>query len=180
MRADNWYVFFVKTGQEKKAADEIKDAVKDDKVTHIELLVETLFRTKGKVNKETKSMFPGYIFIATEIGNDEFISRTTECSHRSKVIIKLLRYGNTSQAAVAEEEREALECLAQDNYCVKASKGFLAGDRIVVTEGPFAGRESTIKEIRQHKMQAVIEVEFMGSIRRATVGLEIVERLAGT
>lgn len=42
----------------------------------------------------------------------------------------------------------------------------------------FIGTKSIIKSVNRHKMQAVIEVEFMGGIRRTTISLEIVKRLS--
>lgn len=109
--------------------------------------------------------------------NDDFIKRAGECVQKSKVIIRLLCYGNTSEAVLRDEERAAIECLWQDSSCIKASTGFIEGDRIVVTDGPFAGRESVIKEIHPRRRQAAIEIEFMGGLRKISVGLEIVEKL---
>lgn len=174
--ADYLYVFWVKTGQEHKAADEIKKAFNDE-VTPLRLLVETFFRKQGKVTKEIRLAFPGYVFVVTEIGNDEFVKRTQESVWKSKAIIRLLCYGDTYDAAMRNEERAAIDCLWQGKDCVETSIGFIKGDRIVITDGHFKGQESIIKEIHPRRRQAIVEIEFMGGIRRATVGLEILEKL---
>lgn len=56
--SDYLYAFWVKTGQEEKAADEIKAAFNDE-VTPLQLLGETFFRKQRKVTKEIKIAFPG-------------------------------------------------------------------------------------------------------------------------
>ena len=174
--SDHWYVFWVKTGQEEKTAAEIKAAFKDD-VVPLQLTVETFFRKQGKVKKETHLAFPGYVFVATEIKNDEFVIRARECVHKSKSVMKLLCYGNVNEVAVRKEERVLIERIWQGKSCVEISTGFIEGDRIVVNEGPFIGRESIIKEIHPRRRQAIVEIEFMGGVRRITIGLEIMEKL---
>lgn len=76
-----------------------------------------------------------------------------------------------------EEERAAIDCLWQGKDCIETSTGILAGDHVVVTDGPFKGRESIIVSISPRKRQAIVEIEFMGGVRQATIGLEIIERL---
>jgi transcriptional antiterminator NusG len=173
---DYWYVFWVKTGYEEKAANDIRAAFPDE-VTPLQLMVETFFRKQGKVKKEIHLAFPGYVFVVTEIDNGDFVQRANECAWKSKSIIRLLSYGNTNEAVLHEDERSAIECLWPDNECIESSIGFIEGDRVVVTDGPFVGRESVIKEIHPRRRQAVVEIEIMGGIRKMTIGLEIVEKL---
>ena len=174
--SDHWYVFWVKTGQEEKAAGEIKAAFNDE-VIPLQLTVETFFRKQGKVIKETNLAFPGYVFVAAEIKNDEFIRRAKECIRKSKSVMRILCYGDANEAAMREEERASIECLWQGKNCVEASTGFIEGDHIVVTEGPLVGLESVIREIHPRKRQAVVEIKFMGGNRQAIIGLEIIEKL---
>mgnify|MGYP003735036107 CR=1 FL=1 len=75
-----------------------------------------------------------------------------------------------------EEERAILDNLWQGKNCIKVSTGFIKGDSIVITDGPFVGRESIIKEVHPRRREAIVEIELMGRICQATVGLEIVER----
>ena len=174
---EKWYAFFIKTGQEAKAAEEIKGAFEAGEVVHLEFSMEKLFRKKGVVHKEKGPMFPGYVFISTYIENDEFRVRTQDCIRRSKSIIKLLRYGRTDQAVMWEDERTALKRLLPNNHCIEASKGLIEGDHVVIIEGPLKGWESMIKSIDRHKMQVVIEIKLLGAIQQAVVGLEIMEKL---
>lgn len=75
--SDFLYVLWVKTGREEIALKQIKNSFGEE-VVPLELLVETFFRTQGKVIKLTKLAFPGYIFLTSEIENDEFIFRARE------------------------------------------------------------------------------------------------------
>jgi len=174
---DYLYVFWVFTGQENKAIKEIKSTFRDNEIVHLQMLVETFFRKQGKVKKETKIAFPGYVFILSEISNDEFIIRSRETIRKSNHVLKLLRYGNSCEAALRKEERMAIERLWQSEDCIAASTGIIAGDKVIVTDGPFKGRESVIKEIHPRRRQAIVEINFMGEIRSMAVGLEIVEKL---
>lgn len=172
--SDFLYVFWVKTGQENKAINEIK-AVFCYEASPLQLFVETFFRKEGKITKEIRPAFPGYIFVATGISNDEFIVRAKKCVSTSKSIMRLLCYGDTNDAAMRDEERAAIDSLWKGKGCVETSAGFLKGDRILITEGHFKGQESIIKEIHPRRRQAVIEIRFMNELRRVTVGLEIIE-----
>ena len=174
--SDFIYVFWIKTGLEEKAAEEIK-ATFNDEVTLLQLLVETFFRKQGKVKKLIHNAFPGYVFIVTKISNEQFIIRAKECVRKSNTILRLLCYGDTNEASMHEGERAAINRLWQDKNCIEVSIGFIEGDHIVITEGHFKGRESVIKELRPRRRQAVVEIEFMGGIRQMTVGMEIIKRL---
>ena len=175
--SDYLYAFWVKTGQEEKAVEEIKETF-DGEVSPLRLLLETFYRKQGKVIKETQLAFPGYVFIAAQIENDDFVKRARECVWKSRAIIRLLCYGDTNIAAMKVEERVLIDCLWQGRECIETSIGFIKGDRIVITDGHFKGQESIIKEIHPRRRQAVIEIEFMGGTRRMMVGVEILERLS--
>ena len=175
--SDFLYVLWVKTGREEIALKQIKNSFGEE-VVPLELLVETFFRTQGKVIKLTKLAFPGYIFLTSEIENDEFIFRARECACQSLSILKPLRYIGTFRAAMWEDERAAIDYLWQDKNCIETSTGFFEGDHVVVMNGPLKGRESIIKEIHPRKRQAIVEIEMMGRLISITIGLEIIEKLS--
>jgi transcriptional antiterminator NusG len=62
-------------------------------------------------------------------------------------------------------------------YVTEESKGFIIGDKIIVTSGPLKGRESIIRKIDRHKRRAEIEVAFLGDIRRINVALEVISKV---
>ena len=174
---DFLYIFFVRTGQERKALMEIQSAFDEPETACSIPTVETLFRNQGMVRKEISLLFPGYVFLESPVRNTEFWNRAKKMSRGSTHILRPLCYGDTNLAAVHEEEREVLDRLWPRNHCIEVSKGVIVGDRVMITEGSLIGFESFIKAINRHKMQAVIELAFMGEKRLVTVGLEILEKL---
>ena len=57
------------------------------------------------------------------------------------------------------------------------STGHIIGDEIIIASGPLAGTKGIIKKINRHKKEAEIEVDLMGNVTRARVGLEIVSKV---
>lgn len=174
---DYWYVFFIKTSYELEASKEIVSSFELNEVKPLHFLVENHFKKQGEVLKQNRMVFPGYLFVSSQLTNDEFILRVQDCVRKSRTIIRLLYYGDSMQAAIKQEERGLLESLWKGKQSLEVSYGFFYGDRVYVVTGPLVGCESIIKRINRHKMQAVIELEFMGSLRNITVGLEILQRI---
>ena len=168
----NWYVFFVKSGQEIKAADEIKVCFPDEVETRI-LSVETFFRKGGSVRKEKNIVFPGYVFVLSGLENDPFVIRSKALTLRSDLIYKILFYGDTRQAALDARDAGLLEKLWMGQNCLETSIGIMDGDKVKIIGGPFVGQESMIRKVNRHKRQAVVEIDFMGEARQITIGLDI-------
>ena len=173
---DYMYVLWVKTGREEQALKQIH-IVFGDTVTCIHLLVEKFFRKQGKVFKIIKPAFPGYIFVTTDIENNDFLIQAKKCTRNSMSILKPLCYNGTYQAAMREDERAAIDLIWQGKDCIETSTGFFVGDHVVIIEGPFKGRESVIVSISPRKREAIVEMEFLGTVRRVTIGLEIIEKM---
>ena len=122
-------------------------------------------------------MFPGYVFAESDLGSIEFLQRIHHFIRASKDIIRILRYGNSDEIAVREEERTTLLRFCNDDYCIESSMGFIEGDKFYIESGPMVGMESVIKEINRKKMEASFELEFMGNITQFTVGLELLKKI---
>lgn len=56
-------------------------------------MLETLFIRAGRVKKELSIMFPGYVFVETDLESKEFRQRTLQITRTSKDIIEILSYG---------------------------------------------------------------------------------------
>jgi transcriptional antiterminator NusG len=172
-----WYIFWVLTGREKQVEKRIMDRLYNEDVIPFIPMLETLFRRAGKVKKELNIMFPGYVFVESDMQSKEFRERTLQIIRSSKDIIGILSYGNSDEIAVRGNEREALLRFCNDNYCIESSMGFIEGDKVYIESGPMVGMESAIKEINRKKMEASFELEFMGRITRFTVGLELLRKI---
>lgn len=175
---DYWYILFVITGLEKKAAAEINHFYnQDDLFSFVPLLEEYHKYANGKVEKKVKAMFPGYVFVETELGSIDFRKCIRNYLYKSNTAIKILKYGDSYEIAVREHEKEGLLALCNQDYRVEASKGIMVGDKVFVTEGALKGHESVIKKIDRHNKKAMIQAEIMGRTVQVKVGLEIVEKV---
>ncbi|MCL2719085.1 MAG: antiterminator LoaP [Lachnospiraceae bacterium] len=173
----NWYVFMAKTGQEYKAKEEISNFWGMEAVLPFVPMKESYFRKEKQLKKEIEIMFPGYVFVQTEIPENEFLACAPDYIKKSRVALKLLSYADSDKIAIKENERAFLKTLLNENNCMEFLEGIIEGSRIIITSGVFMGLESVIKKINRHKMQAKVEIELLGSIRTMTVGLEIVKKM---
>lgn len=172
-----WYIFWVLTGHERQVEKRIMDQLYDEDIEPFIPMLETLFKRAGKVKKELNIMFPGYVFAESDLESVEFLQRTHRFVRSSKDIIGILRYGNSDEIAVREDERAALLHFCNDDHCIESSIGFIEGDKFYIESGPMVGMESVIKEINRKKMEVSFELEFMGGITRFTVGLELLRKI---
>lgn len=173
----NWYILWVLNGHERQVEKRIMDQLYDEDIVPFIPMLETLFKRAGKVKKELNIMFPGYVFVESDLESVEFLQRTHRFVRASKNTIRVLRYGNSDEIAVREDEKAALINFCNDDYCIESSRGFIEGDKFYIENGPMVGMESVIKEINRKKMEASFEIEFMGGIRQFTVGLELLRKV---
>lgn len=164
------------TGHEKKVERRIMEQLFDEDIVPFTPMLETLFKRAGKVKKELSIMFPGYVFIESDLESKEFRQRTLQIIRTSKDIIGVLSYCNSDRIAVREDEKAALLRYCNDDHCIESSMGFIEGDKVCIESGPMVGMESVIKEINRKKMEATFELEFMGNITRLKVGLELLRK----
>ena len=100
-----WYVLFVLTGHERQVENRIMNQLYDEVIVPFIPMLETLFKRAGKVKREINIMFPGYVFIETDLESVEFLQRILHLVSTSKDIVGILRYGNSDEIAVREDER---------------------------------------------------------------------------
>lgn len=173
----DWYILFTKTGSEAKVEKILKKNLDSSMSVPFIPLLETLFRYSGRIKKEIKPLFPGYVFIESELSSVEIINNTRSIISASNDIFCFLKYEDTGDIAMKEQEREMLLRLSNDECCIESSSGIIVGDHVIVKEGALKGMESIIRKIYRHKRRAIIELEFMGALRQISVALEIVEKI---
>lgn len=173
----NWYIFWVLTGHERKVEKRITEQLSGEDIVPFIPLWESLFRRAGKVKRELNIMFPGYVFIESDLESKEFRQRTLQIIRTSKDIISILSYSNSDEIVVREDERAALLRLCNDDRCIESSMGFIEGDKFYIENGPMVGMESVIKKINRKKMEAYFELKFAGETRKFTVGLNLLRKI---
>jgi transcriptional antiterminator NusG len=177
----NWIILFVRTGLEEKIVRELREKLNDNKYLPFLPTVETPRRSKGVIHKERKLLFPGYVFVQTEIEADSIAERLKSALKSTisrKDIYTVLHYGdNEKDVAMREQERLFWERLFDSEFCITGSFGFIVGDVIQIKSGALVGMESRIKRINRHKREAVVEMEVMGAVRVVRVMLEVAVRV---
>ncbi|MCX8131171.1 MAG: antiterminator LoaP [Clostridia bacterium] len=172
----NWYVLFVRTGQEHRVERFLKVRLEDDMYAPFVPLHEMFLKTSGVVKKVVKPLFPGYVFIESDAPCQELLERTNTFAYTLSDVVRILKYSDR-EFAMRESEKQMLLSLCNQDYCIESSGGIIEGDRIHIMHGPLRGRESIVRKIDRHKRKAWIEMEFMGDRRLVGVALEIVARV---
>ena len=171
---------FIKTGYEEKVINEINGTWKMNEMKPFIPLYDMPFKRYGIITIEKRRFFPGYIIIESEMPGVKFVIETRDLIERSRNMFRILKYGDDYQDSsyeMNEEERSILLKLFNANHCVEISKGYYdEGNNIVITEGPFMGHEGCIKKVNRHKMEAVINIDIMGSTRELKVGFELIQK----
>lgn len=180
-----WYVLFVRANLEHRAATDVQRFFEknSDGAHELEAFVpesEQYYRNKkaaelGKVYVK-RPLFPGYVFVETNIPEKEFARSFAQMIYNSETIIRLLHYGEFGSIALPLNERQRFEYLFMGKRCVEHSKGYIEGERVCITAGPLIGREGSITRINRHNRTAVIEVEMFGKKNPVKVALEIISK----
>lgn len=89
--------------------------------------------------------------------------------------VKLIR-DNEYIIPLSKEDEKIVTELSDENHIIKASLGYIKGDKLIVTDGPLRGREGEVVKINRHKRIAVLAIEFLCEKRNITVGLEVVRK----
>jgi transcriptional antiterminator NusG len=173
----NWFVFYVQTGEEQIACDLLnKLLIKEESISFIPK-IKFIYKNSKFIRKELKPMFPGYVFTDSDLDERIFVAKAYELARFSKSIFRLLGNEGIDYMKVPEAEKNYLLGFYDELYVADESKGFIAGDKLIVTSGPLKGRESIIKRIDRHKKRAEIELSCFGAIKRISVALEITAKV---
>lgn len=171
MEKTNWYVIQVMTSTESLMCENIRQIVDKEAYEHCFVpMAEMRKKINGRYETVARPLFPGYLFIITDS-----IEKVQASLWKVARFTRLLKAG-TFAVPLYEEEVRAFRCFTDENYAVSLSKGFIIGDRIVITEGPLKNQEGLIKKIDRHKRIAMIEIPFLGQSTSVRVPLEIVDK----
>lgn len=167
-----WYAVQVETGREETVREYFHRLV--DRSVYNEIFVIRFNRMKkfyGKWHKESSVMFPGYIFIDTDTPEPAY-----EELKKVPVFTSLLGRDKQYFVPIERSKEELFRSMLDDNHEIAISTGLIEGDKVIITDGPLAGKEAMIKKINRHKRIAILNVTMFGESVGVTVGLEIVEK----
>lgn len=166
-----WYVIQVRSGTEEQIKIQCEKKVPPEIMKRCYIpYYERQRRYKGAWHMEQRILFPGYVFIISD--------ELEELFKGLKSVIGLTKLIGTGQEIVplTEQEVTLIERLGNDDGLVELSQGIIQGGMTVITSGPLKGLEGCIRRIDRHKRTAQIELELMGRLVEAQVGLEILEK----
>ena len=149
-----WYLVQSKPRNEKRA---LENLVRQGYETYLPLMeVERLQR--GKLLKKMEPLFPRYLFLHLEEGNDNWGPIRSTLG-----VAGLVRFGQ-AYALVSDEVMDAVRERTQD---VKKSL-FESGDNVRVVSGPLLGLEGVF-EISDGEQRSFVLLEFMQKQQRVSV-----------
>ena len=166
----NWYIVQAYSGFEKKVADSIKDVMtKSSMETNLgEVLIPTHKVTevkKGKRTQKQKKYFPGYVLVKLELNKNIY--------HKIKSIQKVSGFLGPEGSPVPVSENEIKKIMGQiDETETNPSAGIIyeVGEKVKVSDGPFASFTGLIEEIDEEKLRLKVSVSIFG--RPTPVDLE--------
>ena len=155
----NWYVVATKTREEEKARVNLERQGYSVFLPKVSLKR----RRKGHWQVVTESLFPGYLFVALELGEDDPapIRSTVGC-------IGLVRFAHV-YTPVPAKLIESLQAIESESNDVEAP--FKPGDKVRFVSGPFAGIEAVFDMARGGDRAQVL-LQLLGKDQRITVGID--------
>ena len=149
-----WYLVQSKPRNEARA---LENLVRQGYETYLPLMeVERLQR--GKLLKKMEPLFPRYLFLHLEEGNDNWGPIRSTLG-----VAGLVRFGQ-AYAVVSDEVMDAVRERTQD---IKKSL-FESGDSVRVVSGPLLGLEGVF-EIADGEQRSFVLLEFMQKQQRVSV-----------
>ena len=169
----HWYIVQVFRGQEEVFVERLRDTA--DYYVFVPKRVVLLKRKDG-LKKVLEPMFPGYVFVASDMDLMSF----KNFYHLSMSIIdgciRILKHKDDVEA-LYPHERLMLERFIDQDQVIDVSHGLIEGDRIQILDGPLVGKESMITKINRHKRSAWVEVELLGEKRSIELSCEIIKKM---
>lgn len=164
-----WYVIQVLKGREDAMAELIGRVAP---ASACEECFSPKYATEMKVGGRwvpcKKDLFPGYIIAVTDDP-----AALEACLRGIDGFARVLMQGSEYVPLAADEVELIGAFTRAGRRVVPMSRGFKAGERVVITEGPLVGHEYLIKSINRHKSLAFLEVDLCGRRVATRVGLAV-------
>lgn len=164
---DNWYVLFALVAKENKLCSVRRRKGLDAFIPKIEY-----YRRDIKGNT-LKMLFPGYIFVRSEMKQSDFDNLLYELGEQRDGLIKQLK--DDGVTALRDEEIEMFNKLLNSEGILEMSQAFIEDNKAKVIYGPLIHYQDHIVKIDKHNRIAVLDIEFLK--RHILAGLEIKSKI---
>lgn len=161
-----WYIVHAYSNFEKKVAEALRDQAKsqglEDKFSEILVPTEEVveIRRGRKFNSERK-FFPGYVLVKMEM--------TDEAYHLVKNTPKVTGFLGSGSKPIPVTEKEVQRIVGSVDQAAPRPKPVLSfeiGEKIKVTDGPFASFDGLVESVDQDHARLKVSVAIFG---RATL-----------
>ncbi|MBM6931369.1 hypothetical protein H5999_09930 [[Clostridium] spiroforme] len=150
----NYYVLFCQTIKTEKLCQRLNEY---DELQAFIPKMEKYIRVKEITVIQV--MFPGYLFVKTKLGQQEFDSLLNSMNERKDGIIKELKKKEVT--ALTNEEIELLNRLLDKDAILRISEGYKENGKTIVTNGPLLLFQNDIIDSDKRDMIAVLDVKFL-------------------
>lgn len=150
----NYYVLFCQTLKTEKVC-QILNRKKD--VHAFIPRMETYIHSKDEII--LKVMFPGYLFIETNMNQKEFDILLNLLNEEKDGIIKELKKDDVS--ALTDDEIHLMYQLLNRNGILKMSEGYKVNGKTIITKGPLLHFQDEIIDTNKRDMFAILDIKFL-------------------
>lgn len=183
----HYCVLFTQTGKQEQLKTALQRSFPEDRGTVFLPGMECWRRDKNRI--EVKPLFPGYVFVRSDMGMGELhefvrahrtdvrtFIRELALSERIASGEDALREGGDDEDEyelkdLTEEETEFLDLMLDGEGILKMSVGYCEKGKYVIMEGPLKGFEGRIVDVDRHNRKAFLDFGFRGCVAKA--GLEL-------
>ncbi len=151
----NTYVLFCQTLKVEKIA---KILNRKNGIKAIIPKMETYIRKTDEI--VLKAMFPGYLFVQTNLEQEEFSILLKSLYEEKDGVIKELKKENVS--ALTLDEDKLLNELLNKNGILEMSYGYKMSGRTVVVNGPLEKFQDNIIDSDKRDMYVTLNINFLG------------------
>jgi transcriptional antiterminator NusG len=160
--AKRWYIVHAYSNFEKKVADSIKERAKAAGLDHLfeEVLVpaeEVVEVRRGRKIHAERKLFPSYVMVKMEMTDSGYLL--------IKNTPKVTGFLGSENKAVPISDDEAMRILHQVKEGVerpKPSVTFEIGEKVRVSDGPFASFEGHVEEVDEIRARVKVGVSIFG------------------
>ena len=168
--AARWYIVHAYSNFENKVAEAIRKEAElkglDDQIEQVVVPTEKVTEVRrGKKVEAERRFFPGYVMVRMDL--------TDELFHLIKNTPKVTGFLGTDKKPLPIPDSEADGILNQVQEGVerpKPSISFEIGEKVRVSDGPFASFEGFVQEVEDERARLKVEVSIFG--RATPVDLE--------
>lgn len=159
----NWYVLYCLSQKSDRIIKNLRQKSLEAFIPQCEAIERT---TKQKT---LKVMFANYIFVKSDLNQQDFNDLLLSMKDMNDGLIKQLR--NVEVSALRQSEIDFYNTVLDKQYIIRVSEGYKEDGKTVVTKGPLLHYQDHILKVDKYHSIAYLDLTFFD--RNIIVGLEI-------